>query len=473
MTETVEKMILRNLMYNDEYARKVVPFLKEEYFSDGVEKRILTNILGFISEYNNPPTKEALIISLDKDKGLNSDSYNTAIEKINELHENRETESDEQWLIDQTEKFCKDKAVYNAIMESIHIIDGKSKSQQTENAIPEILSDALSVSFDTSVGHDYIEDSEERFDFYHKVESKIPFDLEYMNTITSGGTPTKTLNIVMAGTGVGKSLFMCHHAASCLAQNMNVLYITCEMAEERIAERIDANLMDITMDELKELPRDFYKKKIDRLQKDIKGKLIVKEYPTAVANVNHFRHLLDELNLKRKFKPDIIFVDYLNICSSSRMKMSGSVNSYIFIKAIAEELRGLAVERNVPVWSATQVNRTGYTSSDVGLEDTSESFGLPATADFMIALISTEELDELGQVLVKQLKNRYNDVSSDRKFVLGINRAKMKLFDLEDTAQSNLIGTSSTTTNGSGFDGKSFDSKFAKSVGDKFTDWKI
>ena len=477
MAQTIEKTILRNLIYNEEYARKVVPFLKGEYFPDTVDSRILKGILGFISEYNSPPTKEALIISLDKDKSLNADTYQSATEVINELHENRDVVSDQQWLVDQTEKFCKDKAVYNAIMESIHIIDGKSKSEQTENAIPEILSDALSVSFDTSIGHDYIEDSEERFDFYHKVESKVPFDLEYMNTITAGGTPTKTLNIVMAGTGVGKSLFMCHHAASCLSQNLNVLYITCEMAEERIAERIDANLMDITMDELKDLPKDFYKKKIDRLQKDIKGKLIVKEYPTAVANVNHFRHLLDELNLKRKFKPDIIFIDYLNICSSARMKMSGSVNSYIFIKAIAEELRGLAVERNVPIWSATQVNRTGYTSSDVGLEDTSESFGLPATADFMIALIATEELDELGQVLVKQLKNRYNDVSSDRKFVLGINRAKMKLFDLEDNAQVNLIGSSSmnNSTNGNGFDGKSFDSGFVgKSAGGKsFTDWKI
>ena len=380
-------------------------------------------------------------------------------------------ESDKlQWLVDQTEKFCKDKAVYNAIMESIHIIDGKSNSK-TENAIPNILSDALSVSFDTHIGHDYLEDSEERYEFYHKVESKIAFDLEFMNLITKGGTPAKTLNIIMAGTGVGKSLFMCHHSAACLAQNKNVLYITCEMAEEKIAERIDANLMDITMDDLHALPYEMYQKKLENATRGISGKLIIKEYPTATANANHFRILIEELKLKKQFTADIIFIDYLNICASSRLKANGGANSYTIIKSIAEELRGLAVENNVPIFSATQVNRSGFTNSDFGLEDTSESFGLPATADFMIALIATEELDELNQVLVKQLKNRYNDTVVNRKFILDINRAKMKLSDSKEGQQS-LVDSNQTddTGYGSGFDGNNFDSKFKSN---KMDDWTI
>jgi len=470
MNQTIEKTILKNLLKNEAFTRKVVPFIKEEYFHDRVEKMLFTSIFDFVAKYNSLPPIDALSIHLSN-ASLSDDEFKTATELLNEVDGDADTNED--WLVEQTEKFCKDKAVYNAIMESIHIIDGKSKSEQTQNAIPEILSEALSVSFDTSVGHDYIEDAEERFRFYHTVEEKVPFDLSLLNTITNGGTPTKTLNIVMAGTGVGKSLFMCHHGASCLAQGLNVLYITCEMAEERIAERIDANLMDITMDELKELPEMSYAKKIGKIQKNNCGKLIVKEYPTATASTNHFRHLLDELAMKKKFKPDIIFVDYLNICASSRMKMSGSVNSYTYIKAIAEELRGLAVERNVPVWSATQVNRTGYTSSDFGLEDTSESFGLPATADFMIALIGTEELDQLGQILLKQLKNRYNDSISNRKFVIGINRAKMKLYDLEDNAQVGLVDTGQKDSFGVGFDGNNYDTKFTKKASEEFTDWKI
>jgi replicative DNA helicase len=378
-----------------------------------------------------------------------------------------------EWLIDETEKFCKDKALYNAILESIHIIDGKSKTK-TNGAIPDILSTALSVSFDQHIGHDYIEDSTERYDFYHQVEQKVSFDLDYMNKITNGGTPPKTLNIVMAGTGVGKSMFMCHHAANCLLQNLNVLYITCEMAEERIAERIDANIMDVTLDNMKDLPYKMYQQKLDAATKGVSGKLIIKEYPTAVANANHFRVLMDELALKKKFKPDIVFIDYLNICASSRMKQGGSVNSYTFIKSIAEELRGLAVERNVPIFSATQVNRTGYSSSDIGLEDTSESFGLPATADFMIALISTDDLEEAKQVLVKQLKNRYNDAASNRKFLLNVDRAKMKFTDVKNENQ-NLIEANQTGDDvaGNGFDGKRFDEKFQSPKSEMFTDWKM
>lgn len=352
--------------------------------------------------------------------------------------ETKDSPQDLEWLLDTTETFCKDRSVYNAIMESIHIIDGKSKTQ-TKNAIPEILANALAVSFDTNIGHDFLEDAEARYEFYHKKEERVSFDLSYFNRITDGGTPNKTLNVILAGTGCGKSMFMCHHAAHCLSQNMNVLYVTCEMSEERIAERIDANLMDITLDELKDLPKQIYAKKIQNLSNKIKGKLIIKEYPTSVANVTHFRHLLNELKMKRKFEPDVIFIDYLNICSSSRMKMGASINSYTYIKAIAEELRGLAVEMNVPLWTATQTNRVGFASTDIGLENTSESFGLPATADFMFALIVNEEMEELGQVLVKQLKNRYNDLSSNKRFVVGVNRAKMKFYDVEEEAQADLI----------------------------------
>jgi len=458
---TVEKLILQNLILNEEYSRKTVPFLHGEYFHDIVEKTLFKSVQDFILEYGNRPTKEAIVISLDNQKNLTQDQFNSCVEVLNDLCDSF-TEQDDEWLYEKSEKFCKDKAVYNAIMESIHIIDGKNETQ-TENAIPEILSEALSVSFDTHIGHDYIEDADERYEFYHKTESKIPFDLEMFNTITQGGTPNKTLNMILAGTGVGKSLFMCHHAAACLSQNNNVLYITCEMAEERIAERIDANLMDITMDDMKSLPKQIYDKKLETATQGCTGKLIVKEYPTATAHANHFRALLDELKLKKKFIPDIIFIDYLNICASSRMKQNANVNSYTYIKAIAEELRGLAVERNVPVFSATQTNRSGFNNSDVGLEDTSESFGLPATADLMFALISTEELEEANQMMIKQLKNRYNDVVTNKKFVVGINRAKMKLFDVDPNEQTGLVDTNLTedTEYGNGFGEDSFKQKFA------------
>jgi len=470
---SIEKTIIDNLFLNDEYSRKVVPFLQEEYFSDKVERKIFTLVRDFVIKYNSLPTKEAIIISFEKEKGITEEEYKQGCEIISSVETKEPNES---WLLEETEKFCKDKAVYNAIMESIHIIDGKSK-EKTENAIPNILSDALSVSFDTHIGHDYLEDYDSRYDFYHKVEKRVPFDLEFFNTITSGGTPNKTLNIIMAGTGVGKSLFMCHHAANCLTQNKNVLYITCEMAEERIAERIDANLMDITLDSLKDLPYEMYQNKLKTASAGINGKLIVKEYPTASAHSNHFRILLDELWLKKQFKPDIIFIDYLNICASSRIKGGANVNSYQFIKSIAEELRGLAVEYDVPIFSATQVNRQGFSSTDVGLEDTSESFGLPATADFMVALISTEDLDENNQILVKQLKNRYNDTVANRKFLLGINRAKMKLYDVKEEEQTGLSQSNQTEDQvlGFGFNGKSFDDKFnrASAKTENFTEWKV
>jgi len=470
--KSIEFVILENLIYNDEYARRVVPFLKSEYFHNKKERVVFENIRNFIIEYNSLPTKEAISINLDKDKSITEDEYMGISELLDSLKK-KETLPEQAWLLKETEKFCKDKAVYNAIMESIHIIDGKSATK-TENAIPHILSDALSVSFDTHIGHDYIEDSDERYEFYHRVEQKVPFDLDFFNTITGGGTPQKTLNIVMAGTGVGKSLFLCHHAANCLTQNLNVLYITMEMAEERIAERIDANLMDITMDDLKDLPKQMYDSKLNTKTAGITGKLIIKEYPTATANANHFRILLDELAMKKKFKPNIIFIDYLNICASSRLKSGGNINTYQHVKSIAEELRGIAVEYNVPVWSATQTNRAGFSSTDVGLEDTSESFGLPATADFMIALIATEELDEQNQILVKQLKNRYNTTVINRKFILGINHAKMKLYDVKKEQQAGLVQSNQTekTTLGSGFGGESFDDKF-KVAKEKFSDWKV
>lgn len=469
--KNIELVILQNLIYNDEFSRKVAPFLKKEYFHDQIERLVFSTIQDFISTYNALPTKEAIVIDLDKKTSLTEPQF----EELGKLMESLTDEDvpELEWLSSQTEDFCKDKAVYNAIMESIHILEDKSESK-TANAIPEILSDALAVSFDTHIGHDYIEDAEERYDFYHRVEKKVPFDLEFFNTITGGGTPQKTLNIIMAGTGVGKSLFLCHHAANCLTQNQNVLYITCEMAEERIAERIDANLFDMTIDDVQDLPRQMYYKKLEGFKTHLKGKLIVKEYPTATANVNHFRALLDELWMKKQFKPDIIFIDYLNICASARLKNGANVNSYTYIKAIAEELRGMAVERSVPVFSATQVNRTGFNNSDVGLEDTSESFGLPATADFMIALISTEELEENNQIMVKQLKNRYNDVASNKKFILGINRGKMKLYDVDKNDQSGLLQTNQTeeTKAGNGFDGRNFDEKFSSSKG-KFESWSI
>ena len=456
----LSRLILSNLAYNDSFSRRVAPFLSEEYFEDNSDKIIFKIVSGFIKEYNTTPTKDAIIICLDKVGELNDDAFTSCKNLVDSLEVDEKT--DQEWLVNETENYCKERSIYNAIMESIHIIDGKSKSK-TENAIPSILSDALAVSFDAHIGHDYIEDSEQRFEFYNQVETKIGFDLDYMNRITGGGTPQKTLNIVMAGTGGGKSLFLCHHAAACLSQNQNVLYITCEMAEERIAERIDANLFDMKIDEIGALPKEIYKSKLEKISNHVKGKLIIKEYPTASAGATHFRNLLDELWLKKKFKPDIIFIDYLNICNSSRLKNNGAVNSYTFVKAIAEELRGLAIEQNVPIFSATQVNRSGFNNSDMGLEDTSESFGLPQTADLMFALISTEELEERDQIMVKQLKNRYNDPAKNRKFVLGINRGKMKLYDVDVEEQNGIVNSnqSKEETAASGYD-ITFNDKFKK-----------
>lgn len=429
---SIEQIILNNLIKDETYTRKVIPFLKSEYFHDRSERYVFETIQNYIMKYNGLPSKEALFIILDKNRSSTDEEIKKISESIEEIYKNS-SPMDLDWLVSETENFCKEKAVYNAVMESINIIDGKSN--EGRGAIPDILSKALAVSFDPNIGHDYIEDYSKRYEFYHIVEKKIPFDLEFFNMITKDGITPKTLNVVMAGTGVGKSLFLCHHAAYCLKQNLNVLYITCEMAEERIAERIDANFLDVNLDELKDLSKTVYEKKIESAAAGVKGKLIIKEYPTGVANANHFRFLLDELKLKKKFKPDIIFIDYLNICSSSRHKGAKNVNSYEYVKSIAEELRGLAIEYNVPLFTATQTNRAGYSNTDVDLENTSESFGLPATSDFMFALISTEELDELNQIMVKQLKNRYNDKAKNRKFIVGINRGKMKLFDVQKDSQ--------------------------------------
>lgn len=429
----IEQTILKNLMLNEEFSRKVLPFVKGDYFSDRTEKLVHQEINEYILKYNSLPTYEALVLSVKEKTGLQDEEVKKCVEYLDGIRtEDQKPKID--WLIDVTEKFCQEKAVYNAVLESIHILDGKSKTHD-KGAIPSLLSDALAIGFDTNVGHDYLQDSDSRYDFYHRKEERIPFDLEFFNKITKGGLPVKTLNIALAGTGVGKSLFMCHCAASSMVQGKNVLYITMEMAEEKIAERIDANLLNVTIDDLMMLPKDIYDKKIKKVREMTTGKLIVKEYPTAAASVNHFRILLNELNLKRNFVPDIIFVDYLNICCSSRIKPGASVNTYTYVKAIAEELRGMAVECGVPIVSATQTTRSGYTSSDPGLEDTSESFGLPATADFMFALISSEELEELGQMMVKQLKNRYSDPTHFKRFVIGVDRAKMKLYDVEQSAQ--------------------------------------
>jgi len=429
---TIEQTILTNLIYNEQYTRKVLPFIKGDYFSDRTERTVFEEIQKFVDKYNDLPNQNALEVELDSRGDLNEDDYKRVLSVVKEL------ESDDnanfEWLVETTEDFCKDKAVYNAIVDGIKIIDGKDKARGVD-ALPSILTDALAVGFDNRVGHDYLLDSKSRFDFYHKVEEKIPFDLDFFNRITKGGLPQKTLNIVLAGTGVGKSLFMCHMAANCLNQGKNVLYITLEMAEERIAERIDANLMNISIDDLHDLPEKMFDDKIGQIIKGTSGQLVIKEYPTASAHSNHFRGLIKELAVKKSFKPDIIFIDYLNICASSRFKANGNVNSYMYIKAIAEELRGLAVETNVPIMSATQTTRSGFSNSDVGLEDTSESFGLPATADLMFALISNEELDALDQIAVKQLKNRYNDPTINKRFVIGVDRAKMKLFDVEDSEQ--------------------------------------
>lgn len=434
----IENIIFGNLINNDEYARKVIPFLKSEYFTDNVDRTVYELIQEYVDKYSTFPTKEALSIDLGNKGGLTDDQFKSAENLIGELVRSDDREVD--WLIDSTEKFCKDKALYNALMESIKLVDdNQRKDGISVGAIPQLLSDALAVSFDQSIGHDFLDDSDSRYEFYHRTEVKIPFDLDYFNKITKGGLPRKTLNIALAGTGVGKSLFMCHCAAQNLMSGLNVLYITMEMAEEKIAERIDTNLLGMTTDDLRELPKSTYDSLMGRVKKRAKGKLIVKEYPTACAGSANFRHLINELKIKKNFVPDIIYIDYLNICMSSRIRAGSNVNSYTMIKAIAEELRGLAVECNVPIVSATQTTRTGYSSSDVGLEDTSESFGLPATADFMFALISSEELQQLGQIMVKQLKNRYGDPATNKRFVIGVDYSKMKLYNTEESAQDDIV----------------------------------
>ena len=433
--ERIELTILRNLIFNEEYSRKVIPFIEPDYFEERKEKVIFEEITSFIVKYDSAITIEALNIEVEN----RTDLTDTELNEIREINRSLDDSPvDFHWLTDTTEKWCRDRAIYLALMESIQLADGKD-DKKGRDAIPSILSDALAVSFDNNIGHDYLLNYEDRYDFYHKKEEKIEFDLEYFNKITKGGLPNKTLNIALAGTGVGKSLFMCHHASSVLLQGRNVLYITMEMAEEKIAERIDANLLDVSIQNLNDLPKNTFEKKVINISKKTQGQLIIKEYPTASAHSGHFKTLLNELALKKSFKPDIIFIDYLNICASSRYRAGSNVNSYSYIKAIAEELRGLAVETNVPVVSATQTTRSGYGSSDVDLTDTSESFGLPATADLMFALISTEDLEGLNQLMVKQLKNRYNDPTIFKRFVIGVDRAKMRLYDCEQKAQEDIV----------------------------------
>lgn len=468
MDETqIQTVILRNLLKNENYTRKVIPFLKPEYFEGG-HRLVFSTIARFVSKYNKMPTTEALSIELsESDDGfVDTDDAAQAASILSVL--DKEAQVNEDWLVDHTEKWCQDRAIYLAIMESINIIDGKHQTL-SKNALPDLLSDALSVTFDSHVGHDYIEDADARFEFYHRQEERIPFDLEYLNKITKNGIPRKSFSVVLAGTGVGKSLYMCHQAASTLMMGKNVLYLTLEMAEERIAERIDANLMNVPVDALEGMDYTEYSRRIDRIRNRGTGKLIIKEYPTGSAHAGHFRGLLNELSLKRNFAPDIIFVDYMNNCASSRIKMGGSVNSYTYVKAIAEELRGLAVEQNLPVVTATQLNREGFGSSDVDLTNTSESWGVPQTADLMFALIKTDELEELGQVMVKQLKNRYSDPSKYKKFVLGIDAAKMRLYDVEDSAQT------LSTSDGSAPDTPVFDSSGigAKLKGHDFSGMKV
>ena len=433
--DNVELLILRSLLYNEDYARKVVPFIQGDYFEQPSQKITFEEIATFITDYDELPSKEALYIEVEKRNDVTEELYKQITELIGVLDD---SPSDEEWLLNTSEKWCRDRAIYLALMESIKIADGQDAKKE-KGAIPSILSDALAVSFDNNIGHDYLKDYEERYESYHRKEDKIPFDLEYFNKITKGGIPNKTLNIALAGTGVGKSLFMCHMASSCLANGRNVLYVTMEMAEEKIAERIDANLLNVNIQEITDLPKPMFESKVTSLAKKTQGTLIIKEYPTASAHSGHFKSLLNELALKKSFRPDIIFIDYLNICSSSRYRAGSNVNSYSFIKAIAEELRGLAVEANVPIVSATQTTRSGFASSDVDLTDTSESFGLPATADLMFALISTEELEGLNQIMVKQLKNRYNDPTVNKRFIVGIDRAKMRLYDCEQSAQKDLL----------------------------------
>ena len=450
LNSNIEQTILRNLLNDEKYMRKVLPFIKPDYFQ-GVYRTLFKEAGKYVAKYNKLPTAETLIIEL-QETNMSDEQFQMAMDIVPQLYSGESI--DENWLLNATEKWCQDRAIYNAVMESISIIDGKHDTL-TKGALPDLLSKALGVGFDTAIGHDYIENVEERYEFYYTEEDRIPFDLEYFNKITKGGVPNKTLNIALAGTGVGKSLFMCHVAAAALVEGKNVLYITMEMAEERIAERIDANLLNVPIDQLDKLSKDMFTSKVADLARKTTGKLIVKEYPTGSAHTGHFRGLLNELKLKKQFEPDIIFIDYLNICASSRMKgMGGAINSYTYIKAIAEELRGLAVEFEVPIFSATQTTRSGYSNSDVGLEDTSESFGLPATADLMFAIISTEELERDGQFMVKQLKNRYNDPTHHKRFVVGVDRSKMRLYDVEESEQTLTDDTPvfDNTTTGKRFD---------------------
>ena len=450
----VENLVIKNLLLDEEYVRKAMPFIKAEYFSELLEKNLYNVINKYFTEYNALPTKEALEIEVGQLGNISDEQHRQTIQYIRDIDDEK---SEYDWILDTTENWCKERAIYLALMESIKIAEGNDEKRAT-GAIPSILSDALAVSFDNHIGHDYLQDYEERYEFYHQTEEKIPFDLEFFNRITKGGLPNKTLNIALAGTGVGKSLFMCHVASSVLLQSKNVLYITLEMAEEKIAERIDANLLSVDIQQLDQLPKMMFDSKVNKIAKKTQGQLIIKEYPTASASVGHFRALLNDLALKKAFKPDIIFIDYLNICASNRYSKLGNVNSYSYIKAIAEELRGLAVEANVPIVSATQTTRSGYGSSDVDLTDTSESFGLPATADLMFALISTEELEEINQIMVKQLKNRYNDPTLNKRFVVGIDRAKMRLYDVEQSAQNDIVDANQEVDPTT----KSLSEKFAK-----------
>lgn len=457
----IETAILKHLIYDEDYTRKVLPFIREDYFGDRNERVLYKEISDFVTKYNANPTYESILIEIDK-KGLSDQDYSSCVEILSDIQSTKEDLCNPEWIVDKTEKFCQDKAIYNGVIESVDILHGKSKTLD-KGAIPEILSRALAVSFDTSVGHDYLDNYEDRFEFYHRVEERVPFDLDYFNKITKGGLPKKSLSIILAGTGTGKSLFMCHHAANCMMQGKNVLYITMEMAEEKIAERIDANLLNVQVDDLMHISREDFQKRMEKLRGKVVGKLIIKEYPTASASVTHFRNLLNELNLKKNFVPDIIFVDYMNICASSRIKSVSSVNSYTFVKSIAEEIRGLAVEFNVPVMTASQLNREGSSNSDPNMENVSESWGTAATADMMFALISTDELSNLNQIMVKQFKNRYSDPTKNKRFVIGVDKAKMKLYDLESSAQEGIIDS-----------GQDYEPSYsAKNSKEKFASFKV
>lgn len=466
----IEPLILGSLLHNEEYTRKVLPFLEEEYFDSLENKLIYRTIDTYIKDYNSIPTKDALRLSLEESRSVSQEQFDVICNTVDEL--SYDDKNSEDWLLDKTETFCQDKALYNAIRTSIGVMDSND-SKLDKGSIPKLLQDALGVSFDNSVGHDFLENVDERYEFYHHKEARLEFDIDLLNTVTKGGLPRKSLNIILAGTGVGKSLAMCHFAASNFMHGKNVLYITMEMAEERIAERIDANLLDASIDEIHTMPKDVFEKKINRLKSKTTGKLIIKEYPTASAGSGHFRHLLNELKLKKNITPDIIYIDYLNICTSSRIKANAMANSYTLIKSIAEELRGLAVEFNVPIVSATQTTRSGFSSSDVGLEDTSESFGLPATADFMVALIATEDLEKLGQIMIKQLKNRWGDPNSNKRFVIGIDRSRMRFYNVEQSAQDGMVDDTPVMSNspyGERWDEQEKDSTLPKKYGKNI--WK-